>query len=86
MFIEVALELSVSLLIDKFNGINFLYISYFLPIPNLNSSLSCTSLEGIDVIHLQTNSCKLMNKSLHIRHGCQLALYDTAVDSWTVTD
>ena len=38
------------------------------------------------MIHLQTNSCKLVNKSLHIRHKGPLALYDTAVDSLVVTD
>jgi hypothetical protein len=96
VFIEITLELSGSVLIDKFNGINFWCISFLLPIPTLNplkrrkivfhpSSLSCTSLD-IDVIHLQTNSCKLTKKSLHIRGECQSALYDMAVDSSIVTD
>jgi hypothetical protein len=36
MFIEIVLEFSGSMLIDKFNGIHFWCISFFLPIPNLN--------------------------------------------------
>jgi hypothetical protein len=43
-------------------------------------------LDDVGVLYLQTNSCKLMNKSLHIRHECRSALCDTAVGSRIVTD
>jgi hypothetical protein len=61
MLIEITLELLGSVLLDKFNGINFCYISFLPPHPHPQfpkrrqivfhpSSLSCTSLEDIDVI------------------------------------
>ena len=42
--------------------------------------------DDVDVLYLQTLSCKLLNKAVRIRREIRLTLYNTAVDSSIVTD